>query len=417
MRARRRSVLLVATSSLVPLLMAACRGPSPETAGGLTAQVDSSGDTVRIVLSGTLDSAATRELVAESTLRPAHGDAAALSDVSEVEIDRAGRIWAFDPGSRSLALFAPTGQLIRRQGRAGAGPGEFGCVSGMAVLADDGLGVWDPCNGRVVLLDSAGIERGTVRTPSGYRGYDGLKRDRDGALYIKQPMRDLAGVGGNRPIGLMTLATDGRLGDALAPPDITVNEIRYVDAKGGSIAASQSPRLTWAWHPEGYLVAATGASYRVVLARRREKPMVLTREGVPPVPLLEAEREAERIGIVETLQQGQPDWQWRGPELPRVKLPITSLFVGRDGLIWVRVATPSVEVASEDLAEAGAPGKRRFSSEVRYDVYQADGLYRQSVRVPSRTQLLEADGDQVWGLVRDDDDLPAIVRFRVSPRP
>jgi hypothetical protein len=143
--------------------------------------------------------------------------------------------------------------------------------------------------------------------------------------------------------------------------------------------------------------------------------LVLIREGVPPVPLLEAEREAERLGIVETLREGQPDWQWRGPELPRVKLPITSLFVGRDGLIWVRVATPSVEVASEELGDAGAQKRRRFASEVRYDVYQTNGQYRLSVRVPSGTQLLEADGDQVWGLVRDDDGLPAIVRFRVSP--
>ena len=61
------------------------------------------------------------------------------------------------------------------------------------------------------------------------------------------------------------------------------------------------------------------------------------------------------------------------------------------------------------------PAKRRAEPT---DVLVEDGVIRAvgtGLAVPEGARVIEADGPFVWALVRDLDDLPAVVRFRVEP--
>jgi hypothetical protein len=50
-----------------------------------------------------------------------------------------------------------------------------------------------------------------------------------------------------------------------------------------------------------------------------------------------------------------------------------------------------------------------------FEVFDTDGSLLGRVAMPPRTSLVDADGDEVWGLATDDDGLPQVIRFRVEP--
>lgn len=388
----------------IVLLLAACRVGEPVS--GLAVATDSTRDTVFIRVSGHPEAVAGTRM--EMALSPATGASRIMDDVGEVLVDGAARLWAFDPDARRLVQFDTNAAVLRRIGRGGAGPGEFGCVSGMALLPGNGIGVWDACNSRIVLLDSVGNETRSIRTPGSYRTYDGLKRDRAGRLFIKQPSASGPPVGGNRSIGLAEISGAGVMGEPEVPPALVPPPVRYVDASGGGLSARYAPRSLWAWHPDGHFVVAGGETFRVVIAPRSGRPTVITRPTLPAIPITGEARSREQEAITKQLRGQQPDWQWSGPALPRIKPAVDWLFVGRDGRIWVRLATPDQVAGTGGQAPAG-------DAMSRYEVYDVHGRFIRAVDVAAGVRLLEADGDQIWGLRFDADELPTIVRLRVLP--
>jgi len=48
-----------------------------------------------------------------------------------------------------------------------------------------------------------------------------------------------------------------------------------------------------------------------------------------------------------------------------------------------------------------------------YDVFEADGTFLGSVRLPARVTLYRFRGDRVWGVRRGEFDESYVVRFRL----
>lgn len=53
------------------------------------------------------------------------GREAAFADVADIAASPSGEVYVLDAGDKSVRVFSPTGRLVRRFGREGAGPGEF----------------------------------------------------------------------------------------------------------------------------------------------------------------------------------------------------------------------------------------------------------------------------------------------------
>jgi hypothetical protein len=304
-------------------------------------------------------------------------------------------------------------------GRQGAGPGEFNSNNGMIVLGDSGVALWDARNGRVSFLDREGGWRTSWPVATGFNTSNGLITDRSGHLYLRRPVtppREGEILG---RMGLVRLLPDGVFGDSLAPPDLPVMREVYVARREGSTSSTGSrhaPNFHWAWHPEGYFIAAHGGTGAIVLERPGAKPLTIVRTA-PPIAVEAEERRQEQASITYNMRQTEPGWTWRGPDLPTTKAPVAGLFAARDGRIWVRVPAPSEPIPPEEMPipRDSLQPVIGFRTPVAYEIYEASGRFLGRITFPARTTLMEADGDQVWALVRNEDDLPAVTRFRVDP--
>jgi hypothetical protein len=401
-------------------LLAACGGQEASSGGsaGLATVFDSTADTLVAQVSGEVPASAVRSLVRELAIAPDIDDVSLFTNVFEFDVDRQGRFWVFDVSSNTIFLFGPDGTRLRQIGRQGAGPGEFNANNGMVVRPEGGIAILDARNGRVSFLSADGeFEQGWT-IPTGFNTSNGLVTDRTGALFLRRPVtppREGEILG---RMGLVRLLEEGAWGDSTAAVDLPVQRETYVARREGSTSSTGSryaPNYFWTWHPDGWFVAAHGGRGEVVL-ERPDRPIVIRRE-LPAVAVSGEERSQEQASITFNMRQTEPGWAWRGPELPTTKAPILGVFAARDGRIWVRVAAPS-----EAIPDAELPVTRdtlrpvvRFRTPLVYEVYEPDGRFVGRVDFPARATLMEADGDLVWALDRNEDDLPAVTRFRVEP--
>lgn len=402
------------------VLLTACGDAAAGGDPGVLATVfDSTADTVHARIAGDIPETGVRHLVTEVAIAPGIDDTTLFTNVFEFDVDGEGRFWVSDSDSRSIFVFAADGSLIRRVGRRGAGPGEFEQNSGMVIRPDGGLAAWDSRNARLAFFDSAGTFTHQWPLPGGFSTNNGLVTDKSGALYLRRPVTDPREGEILGRMGLVRLAEGGAFADSLVPPDLPVQREVYVASREGGTSATSStfaPNFYWAWTPSGEFVAANGASYEIVVARAIGKPLVIHR-AMSPVAIDPDERDYEERRILWNLRQTDPDWSWQGPPIPTTKAPIRSMTVTRDGRIWVQVAVPSDTIPVEErqvFADSTRPVPRHTTVSV-YEVFAPTGEFLGRVRFPPRASLIDAEGDVVWGLGRDINDMPAVTRWRVEP--
>jgi hypothetical protein len=162
-------------------------------------------------------------------------------------------------------------------------------------------------------------------------------------------------------------------------------------------------------------VAGHGGRYEIVLERRNGKPIVIRRTPTP-IPLLPDEKAEEKEFIIFNMRRTQPSWSWTGGDLPDAKAPLTGITVTRDGNIWARVATASERIPAEEMPPQNekSPPPRNYRTPTVYEVFSPTGRFLGRVPMPPRTTMFQADGDYIWGIMRDEDDLPSVVRLKLN---
>ena len=102
-----------------------------------------------------------------------------------------------------------------------------------------------------------------------------------------------------------------------------------------------------------------------------------------------------REGLQRTLQASFPrDEIARALYVPKYRAPVTEALAGDDGTLWLRWEAAT----SPDL----------------YSVLGVDGRIVAHVHASSRVRLRWVSGTTAWGEERDEDDVPTLVRYRVT---
>lgn len=319
-----------------------------------------------------------------------------------------GFVAVADASNDEVAVFGRDGSYSHRIGRRGKGPGEFMRVGGVGLVADT---VWvvDHSQRRILLYDVDGTSLATTTyeqplavsavLPSGHAlatqpaplGSRDAFRDpklalllttRSGAVrdtltwlesrnkYLALPTRD----GGYTLRAGEQLFSDASL--TVVPPG--GRSIYVVDRTAASSARGAAFRVL-AFGPDGQSRWQQSYSYTARQVERARADSLWRAVELPFRRKGHSEAEIRRVLF-----------------LPEFYPPITSAFAASDGALWLR---------REETPEPN----------VIYVVLGADGTPKGTVEVPLGLVLLAADGVRVWGVQKNEYDVPIIRRFRVEP--
>jgi hypothetical protein len=417
---------------LVPLLAAvtvvgACFGDTPAASdvAGLPTVFDSTGDTIRARVVGEVDSADIRTLVAEVRIPSEIGDSILFGNAYYVSLNPNGTLAFIDGTSTQLLIFGADGALIGRMGRKGSGPGEYQDVEGIVPLADSTWAIYDASSSRVSFFGADGAFRESWSVPPTNMMSGGmLVTDTSRQLRLMKFVLPPSGDFFQAKAGFARILTGGTgLADTAVAPTLGVKAPEYRAERttgtnrSATLSTSQlSPQETALWHPDGYWVLMEGGGYRILFAKRDGKPMVVTRDA-PTTPVDEDERAFHEERTLWNMRRVDPAWTWQGEPIPKVRAPARGMFIGRDGAVWVEVALPSVPIpeGERDAPRPNGDPVRRWDERSAYEVFDRHGTFLGRVDLPPRTSLHDASGDIVWGTQRNADDVPEVVRFRITP--
>ncbi len=418
---RSSSLPCVAVAALTALGACTDAPRASNDRAGLATVFDSLGDTIIARVNGAVPASAVRSLRTELRIAPTEDDTSLFGEVFDVRPGRDGRLWAFDPQARVLLVFDSTGRLERRVGRRGAGPGEFANSSGLVVLPDGRIAIWDSQNARIQLFSAAGHFLRAIPHSAGFNTSNGLTVDATGTLYVTRNVAEPGPYDTFWKLGLVRLDSAGAWVDSLVPPEVPVKRPTWqASSADGNNRSSTTVRFGaaghWRWHPEGFFVTADGARFAITLHAPDARPITILRSA-DPVAVAADEQENEREMITFNMRQTNPGWTWTGDAIPTTKAPLASMLIARDGRVWARVALPSVLIPEAERDPVPADGRpvRRYREPAAYEVFARDGRFLGRVSLPDNTVVTEAEGDRVWGITRDEMGLPAVMRYRVVP--
>jgi hypothetical protein len=394
---------------LAALVLGGCGDDAARSSdpAGLQTVFDSTGDTLRARVAGVVDSAALRGLTAEVRIVGEVNDSIIFGNAGMLTIGAAGDLVMFDFSSTQLLRFAPDGTLQGPVGRRGGGPGEYSQVSGLVGLPDSTWAVYDVSSSRVSIFGPDGVFRESWTLPSSTHFAQGmLGSDVRGGLWVSRYIPAADGDPAGAKEARMRVLEQGRvLADTVLRPTLGVvapiyramretPQSKSSTSMGDPFAANEQFR----WSPDGHWVLLETGTYRLLFARRDAKPLVVERSA-PAIPVDPDERAQQEEWTFFTMRSLDPSWTWQGPTLSTTRAPARSMFVARDGRVWVAVALPSEQIpeAERDQVRPERRSPERWRNRSAYEVFERSGRFLGRVTLPPRTSLYDANGDIVWG--------------------
>jgi len=331
-----------------------------------------------------------------------------LGSIYEIAVDATGGIYTFDAQVPVLRYYDSSGTHRRTIGRKGAGPSEYQNASlGMVIRHSDGrLIMLDPRNTRLNVYTADGSPSESWRVPSGLYTPHSPTIDEADHVYLKfmvgQPEPNEPW-----PSAVLHLDDRGRMIDTLRPPAVPDEPAKAAGAFGAS--------KVWDFSPSGGFVVALTDRYRVE-HHRPDGSVLRIERNVPPVSMVPGEK-AEWEAYYDWVwkAQGQSITSERKP-IPDVKPFLRDVVTGDDGRIWVRRYV--VAEKGEDIRRLVRPGQeppppRTWHEPTVYDVFETDGTFLGSLRVPAKTNIMVTRGDLAWGTRTGASEETYVVRLRI----
>jgi len=318
-----------------------------------------------------------------------------------------GSLVVADSRQKVVRVFGPTGAFTHVVGREGGGPGEFMRLHRIGLIGDT---VWmsDVNLRRTTLygLDGVVIKTPAWETVTGASGegrniVEGLFAD--GTAWGEHgghSIRVMRG-GPELPKTILRMSRTGRTLDTIAIVPTSHTMFSVVD--GPSTAFGDQV------FPDGALVIGVSSLSRLYVvgraaatsARAANISLVALRSTGDTLwqrDLRYAPRRLEKTvvdSVIRKLQRSgaTADALRRLLFIPDFLPPVTSGFATEDGTLWLR--------------------REEGRATVEYWILTPDGKLTATVSVPQSLALTAARGAQVWGVEKNADDVPVVVRFRI----
>jgi hypothetical protein len=415
------------TLATIVFAFSACGGSEQPRSPTWQAEYDTIGDTVVVRTVAGSVWGDTAELVTDVTIGEFEGrDEYMFGRVRSLAVGPDGSIYVFDSHAMELRKYAPDGTYAATFGREGGGPGEYKRPDGgLAVLPDGRVLLRDPGNTRIGVYSPEGDYIDSWRIRGSFNTSSPLHVDTAGYSHTLILLDAQAEVT-EWTFGLVRYTPDGVPGDTIPAPhyDYEPPELVASHVEGDNHSTSVSnvpftPTVTWTYSPLGYMVGGVSTRYAIDLFVAPDRVLRIERANRELVPVLDEERaERERI-MTANMRQTEPGWRWRGDPIPATKPPWANFFVGERGRIWVLLHQEAYQIETDEEPEErpGAIPTQTWVEPVAFDVFEPDGRYLGMVRAPRgfswRPQPVFR-GDTVWAIVRDELEVPYVVRFHIQ---
>ncbi len=432
---RRRPRLMRAACLLIICCATVACGGDPDGASTNDAIRSTSttvGDTLVVRTTGAIPDAGTHVLTERWRVGDVDGVDSTISfgGINGFALHTDGTVAVFDVTGPTLRTYDAQGQYMRTIGRKGAGPGEYSQSNGIAYLPDGRLAFWDPSTARITLYNADGSVQNEWQPPvTGVFRSDALHPVSTHTIAIESTVPQVTADGeppprGPRPTAYFLYDSTGIITDTLIVP-LPAEEPLTLTAENENMSMVMglpfAPAAHSALRPDGRLALAFGRDYRIRISNG-EQPLRVERSA-PTIPTTDDERSNTRELTESQVQRVLPGWSWDGPSIPDMKPAIRSLNAMIDNRLWVLVSAPGelIPDAERDTprpAAAGGPPPptvNRWREPAWYDVFEPNGEFFARIAMPPRSRLLGARGDLAWGVVTDDDDIPFLVQWQITP--
>jgi hypothetical protein len=319
-----------------------------------------------------------------------------------------GSVVIADAANLEISVFSRDGAFLRGVGGAGQGPGEFGRLSSVGLL-NDTLWVNDARLQRVTLFTLGGEVLTTVRREPGSSRVGRPILLLPGGMAIGSPAADRRGLKRDvTPVIMMDRA--GHVRDTLAwVPSKNSDPVMLARPEGGfTIGRQPFPDTGLAvasWDARRLFiidrsVATTvdSAAFKIVALELSGDTLWDRRYAYIPKPLEEARVDSFLFVTERVLTPSghSRDDIRQAVFIPEYYSPVTSGFASTDGFLWLR--------------------REEGRATVEYWIVDQVGDLVATLTVPANLTLMAATSSEVWGVLKDEYDVPSVIRYDILGR-
>jgi hypothetical protein len=336
-----------------------------------------------------------------------------FGNIMAIEVGPEGEIYVLDQQAQEIRSFDAEGTFLRRLGRPGSGPGELTPATTTVILSrGDTLLVPDMGAQRVNRYLTDGSEAGSfpIRMEDGIPMKWVQTPDHDlvqQAMTVPAPGQQTAEMSNQ----LLLRGSDGAVRDTILA--LPLGESFRMDDSGPQFRLF-GIETVWGLTLDGRLASGTTDTYRIEIRRLTGdlERVITKRSELRPVS------ESDRRVYLNALEEVWESQDVPPPTREMVRNNLSfgewypafmNMLGGPDGTLWVQhVQTPDhVREAGgvfDLMQDVGAPD---------WDIFDADGRYLGVLRLPSRYNLMRVEGEQLYGVWRDDLDVQHVMRLRL----
>ena len=334
-----------------------------------------------------------------------------------VDVAPDGTIYALDAQSQEVKAFDGQGTYLKTVAGPGGGPGELGRGAVFVYVdPDGGLVVPDLGNARVNRYSPEGEPAGSF--PIQIQG--GIP-----ALWVLDDQgRLMAQLRGMNVPGMEALEE----GDPIVVYDTTgvVVDTVALLPKGQTLAGTTEGQLSmvifsaepvWDIASDGSIFYAMNDQFRIFVNDPQGNLLRIIKRDVERKPVEERDRNAIlRLMRQQYAEFGVPTAQieqiMQGVGFADYYFALGQIFIGPEETLWVQRIQSARDLAGDmgeefefDPQDIGSP---------EWEVFDAEGRFLGVVTMPDRFRPVNTDGDEIYGVYRDELDVQYVMRLQVN---
>jgi hypothetical protein len=340
-----------------------------------------------------------RSMTVETRVLIDEGPAEPVADLRDFAVGGDGRIYVLDGRLQVVHLYRANGAFEKTISRVGSGPGELRRANGLLVAPDQTLWVHDHGNNRISVFAADGTWLRQHRHDARSFGYRW-----DGEFDIQRRLitRVFSGMGDGGTYAWQRSTLDGRVLDTIPipkPRSASAPAFYRVEFENRATVAAYPFRepVTEAFDPRGYWWSAAQDEYRLTRADLGGNLVATAARRVEPEPIPKALRDSA-IRRIEASIKGARAHNVDFSRIPTTFAFVRQLVVDDQGRLWAR------RVSADSLSTT-------------FDVFTSNGQFAFSAVVPERLSpfgRLVVSGDLLYAVALDEDDIPSIVKARLT---